>query len=214
MRGVLLVYMLGSQRLPEFLCLLFCSLFVGKCWPERSVAFLRWGSVASSVFVTLLRGRVHLILANPSWRQLQERAEKIPGDKKHVEGMLSQSHCVAQFKTVQKRPSKRKAANTENVQNGAVSRPGRVAFYLNEKERTHARTANLCPLSYLWCPCRGTLRAAFRSFALTTTRRPEVCRCRGHREGMNVRPGRSFRVISQIGLLILCLGVAGRTFQL
>ena len=58
-------------------------------WPERSVAFHRWGSAANSVFVTLLRGAVHLILANPPWRQLQERAEKIPGDKKHVEGILS-----------------------------------------------------------------------------------------------------------------------------
>jgi len=28
---------------------------------------------------------VHLMLANPPWRQLRERAEKIPGDKKHVE---------------------------------------------------------------------------------------------------------------------------------
>jgi hypothetical protein len=44
--------------------------------------------VASSVFVTL-QGWVHLILANLPWRQLQERAEKIPGDKKHVEGILS-----------------------------------------------------------------------------------------------------------------------------
>jgi hypothetical protein len=41
------------------------------------------------MLVTLLRGGVHLILANPPWRQLQERAEKIPGDKKHVGGILS-----------------------------------------------------------------------------------------------------------------------------
>jgi hypothetical protein len=41
--------------------------------------------VTNSMLVTLLRGGVHLILANPPWRQLQERAEKIPGDKKHVE---------------------------------------------------------------------------------------------------------------------------------
>jgi hypothetical protein len=27
---------------------------------------------------------VHLILANPPWHQLRERAEKIPGDKKHA----------------------------------------------------------------------------------------------------------------------------------
>jgi len=44
---------------------------------------------------------VHLILANPPWRQLRERAQKIQGDKKHVEGILSQSHCVAQFNTAQ-----------------------------------------------------------------------------------------------------------------
>jgi hypothetical protein len=55
---------------------------------------------------------VHLILANPPWHQLQERAEKIPGDKKHVNAIFSQSQCVAQFNTAQKRPSKRKAANT------------------------------------------------------------------------------------------------------
>ena len=47
---------------------------------------------------------MHLILANPPWRQLQERAEKIPGDKKHVEGILLQSQCVAQFNTAQNRP--------------------------------------------------------------------------------------------------------------
>jgi len=47
---------------------------------------------------------VHLILANPPRRQLQERAEKIPGDKKHVEGNLSQGHCVAQFNTAQNHP--------------------------------------------------------------------------------------------------------------
>ena len=56
-------------------------------------------------FVTLLWDRVHLILANPPWRQLQERAQKILGDKKHVESMFSQSHCVAQFNTAHKLPS-------------------------------------------------------------------------------------------------------------
>jgi hypothetical protein len=45
------------------------------------------------------------MLANLPWRYLQERAEKIPGDKKHVESMLSQSHCVAQFNTAHKLPS-------------------------------------------------------------------------------------------------------------
>jgi len=38
------------------------------------------------------------------WRQLQERAQKIQGDKKHIEGMLSQSPCVAQFNSAHKPP--------------------------------------------------------------------------------------------------------------
>jgi hypothetical protein len=42
---------------------------------------------------------MHLILANLPWRHLQERAEKIPGDKKRLESMLTQSHYVAQFNT-------------------------------------------------------------------------------------------------------------------
>ena len=37
------------------------------------------------------------------WRQLRKPRRKIPGDKKHVEGILSQSHCVAQFNTAQNR---------------------------------------------------------------------------------------------------------------
>jgi hypothetical protein len=45
---------------------------------------------------------MHLILANLPSHHLQERAEKIPGDKKHVESMLSQSHYVAQFNTAHK----------------------------------------------------------------------------------------------------------------
>jgi hypothetical protein len=61
--------------------------------------------VANSVFVTLLGDGVHLILANPPWRQLQERAQKIQGDKKHVEGMLSQSHWVTEFNAAHKRTS-------------------------------------------------------------------------------------------------------------
>jgi hypothetical protein len=59
--------------------------------------------VASSGFVTL-QGWGASDTGESSWRQLQERAEKIPGDKKHVEGILSQSHCVAQFNTAQNRP--------------------------------------------------------------------------------------------------------------
>ena len=53
-----------------------------------------------------LGGGVHLILANPPWRQLQESAEKIPGDKKHMEGMLSRSYYVVQFNTAHKLPSR------------------------------------------------------------------------------------------------------------
>ena len=43
-----------------------------------------------SVSVTLLRGveGVHLMQPNPLWHQLRERAEKISGDKKHVEGFF------------------------------------------------------------------------------------------------------------------------------
>ena|ERR1700675_2216699 len=41
-----------------------------------SAAFRGWRSVTNSMLVTLLRGGVHLILANPPWRQLQERAER------------------------------------------------------------------------------------------------------------------------------------------
>jgi hypothetical protein len=67
-----------------------------KCRGENCVAkhiTLCWhvlaldGSATDTASVALLRGeeRVHLMLANPPWRQLRERAEKIPGDKKHVE---------------------------------------------------------------------------------------------------------------------------------
>ena len=63
---------------------------------------------------------MHLILANPPWCQLQERAEKIPGDKKHVEGILLQSQCVAQFNTAQNRPPEQVAAILENVQKRRV----------------------------------------------------------------------------------------------
>jgi hypothetical protein len=37
---------------------------------------------------------VHLMLANPPWRQLRERAEKIPGDKKHDIELEGFSHRV------------------------------------------------------------------------------------------------------------------------
>jgi hypothetical protein len=54
--------------------------------PRCDVAYRRRGSATDSVPAALLRGEVHLILANPPWRQLQERAQKILGDKKHAEG--------------------------------------------------------------------------------------------------------------------------------
>jgi hypothetical protein len=63
-----------------------------------------WGSVASTVIVTLPRGGGASDTGESPWRQLQERAQKIQGDKKHIEGMLSQSHCVAQFNTAHKPP--------------------------------------------------------------------------------------------------------------
>jgi hypothetical protein len=65
----------------------------------RFVGGEAWRVRCSSRF---LGGGVHLILANPPWRQLQERAEKIPGDKKHMEGMLSRSYYAAQFNTAHK----------------------------------------------------------------------------------------------------------------
>ena len=75
-----------------------------------SVAFRRWKSATDSNRRRAFQGwkGVHLILANPPWRQLRERAQKIQGDKKHVEGILSQSHCVAQFNTAQERQMARK----------------------------------------------------------------------------------------------------------
>jgi hypothetical protein len=57
-------------------------------WPERSVAFRGWKSATDSNRRRAFQGwkGVHLILANPPWRQLRERAQKIQGDKKHVQG--------------------------------------------------------------------------------------------------------------------------------
>jgi len=56
------------------------SISLTMCKRERcaaaSAAFRGWRSVTNSMLVTLLRGGVHLILANPPWRQLQERAER------------------------------------------------------------------------------------------------------------------------------------------
>jgi hypothetical protein len=60
--------------------------------------------VASSLIVTLLRVGGASDTGESPWRQLQERAQKIQGDKKHIEGMLSQSPCVAQFNTTHKTP--------------------------------------------------------------------------------------------------------------
>jgi len=76
-------------------------------WFWNAVAFDRWKSATDSNKRRAFQRwkGVHLILANLPWRHLQERAEKIPGDKKHVESMLSQSHCVAQFNTAHKLPS-------------------------------------------------------------------------------------------------------------
>jgi hypothetical protein len=47
------------------------------------------GEFAFRVFVTLLCGGVHLILANPAGVNYESHAEKIPGDKKHVEGIIA-----------------------------------------------------------------------------------------------------------------------------
>lgn len=71
---------------------------------RRDLAHRRRGSATDSVPAALLRGEVHLILANPPWRQLQERAQKILGDKKHGEARLSRSYCVVQFNIAHKLP--------------------------------------------------------------------------------------------------------------
>jgi len=41
---------------------------------------------------------VRLMLANPPWRQLRERAEKIPGDKKHDAGLRGFSQRVVRLR--------------------------------------------------------------------------------------------------------------------
>jgi hypothetical protein len=68
-------------------------------WPERSVAFRRWGSVTNSMSVTLLRGGMHLILANPPSDSYKSAPRKFRETRSTMEGMLSQNHCVAQFNT-------------------------------------------------------------------------------------------------------------------
>jgi len=57
-------------------------------WFWNAVAFDRWKSATDSNRRRAFQGwkGVHPILANPPWRQLQERAQKIQGDKKHVQG--------------------------------------------------------------------------------------------------------------------------------
>jgi hypothetical protein len=44
------------------------------------------------------------MLANPLWRQLRERAEESPGDKKHVKGFFRRVFFFAQFNTAHKGP--------------------------------------------------------------------------------------------------------------
>jgi hypothetical protein len=51
-----------------------------------------------------------------------------------------------------------------------------VSFGTNEKERTHAPTFILRPLSHLWCPCREALHTNHGCAALKLTCEPEVCR--------------------------------------
>jgi hypothetical protein len=43
-------------------------------------------------------GGVGVMLANPPWRQLRERAEKIPGDKKHDAGLRGFSQRVVRLR--------------------------------------------------------------------------------------------------------------------
>ncbi len=56
------------------------------------------------MFVTLLRGGMHLILANPPGVSYKSVPGKFRETRSTMEGMLSQSHCVAQFNTAHKSP--------------------------------------------------------------------------------------------------------------
>jgi hypothetical protein len=124
------------------------------------------------------------MLANPPWRPLRERAEKIPRDKKHDAGRRGfsqrtiRSRCPIRHRNAL---AERVAANIDSVLNGAVLRLGFITSCPNEKEGTHAHTVILRPLSYMWCPCREALCAAFRCSALRGTCRPEVLRYGGRR---------------------------------
>jgi hypothetical protein len=82
-------------------------------------------------------------------------------------------------------------ANSHRVQSWTDLRRVVIAVYFNEKERTHAQTIILCPLSHVWCSSTEALCAAFRSSALGATRRPEVCRRRSHREEIRLNPNLS-----------------------
>jgi hypothetical protein len=87
----------------------------GTRWPERSVAFHRWGSATNTKSIELLGGEkgVHLILANPSWRDLQQRAQKIQGDKKHVDASAGPPSPISVIAA----PSSKRKHEDNNQQN-------------------------------------------------------------------------------------------------
>jgi hypothetical protein len=95
-------------------------------WFERSVAFGTWKSATDSNRRRAFQGwkGVHPILANPPWRQLLERTEKIRGDKKHVEAMVSQGHGVTQFNTAHKLPSSGPLSPRTRYRTECRRRPG------------------------------------------------------------------------------------------
>ncbi len=84
------------------------------------------------------------MLANPPWRQLRVRAPEDSGRPEarlRIDRIFSHTKYIAQFNTGQKCPPERVAANADNdVQDGAVSQKGVVAFCPNEEGRAHAQT--------------------------------------------------------------------------
>jgi hypothetical protein len=56
------------------------------------------------MFVTLLRGGMHLILANPPGVSYKSAPRKFRETRSTIEDMLSQTHCVAKVNTAHKPP--------------------------------------------------------------------------------------------------------------
>ena len=88
---------------------------------------------------------VRLMPANSPWRQLQVRAE-IPGDQKHDYALRAYSHTLNALRSsIQNtNPCERVAGNAGNdIQNGAVSRTGVVAWCRKEQRRSSRLSKHL-----------------------------------------------------------------------